>query len=121
MGKYEIIADIGKARLVERLACNVAHSPMTDDIQDLCQMVYLYLLEYDNDKLQDLWDNGQITFFIARILINQYNSENSRYFRTIVKFQRRSTALQGAIPVRCDEARDYGQPYFVEYINEGNE
>lgn len=65
---------------------NIAKSPLTPDLKDLSQMVYLALLEYDEAKIVDLWEHGQINFFIARIIINQYRSSNSPFYKLFRKF-----------------------------------
>ena len=85
--KTEIIEAIAKDRMVETMVTNIAHKPMSADLQDLSQMVYLILLEYDEKKLQDLWENNQMHFFIARIIINQYNSVNSPFHTMFRKFR----------------------------------
>ena len=90
MDKANIINQIAQERMVESMVQNIAHQALNDDLSDLCQMVYLILLEYDDDKLQDLWENNQIRFFLARIIVNQYRSSNSpfhilyRKFRTMI-------------------------------------
>ena len=86
--KTEIIEAIAKDRMVETMVTNIAHKPMSADLEDLSQMVYLILLEYDEKKLQDLWENNQMHFFIARIIINQYNSVNSPFYTMFRKFGR---------------------------------
>ena len=85
--KTEIIEAIAKDRMVETMVTNIAHKPMSADLEDLSQMVYLILLEYDEKKLQDLWENNQMHFFIARIIINQYNSVNSPFYTIFRKFR----------------------------------
>ena len=72
---------------------NIAHHSLTADLKDLCQMVYLVLLEYDEDKIRDLWENQQINFFLARIIINQYRSSNSPFHTIFRKYQERSYSL----------------------------
>ena len=72
---------------------NIAHQTLTADLKDLCQMVYLILLEYDESKLQDLWENEQINFFLARIIINQYRSSNSPFHTIFRKYQERSFTI----------------------------
>ena len=52
--KETIIETLAKDRRVEALVENIAHHSLTADLKDLCQMVYLILLEYDESKLQDL-------------------------------------------------------------------
>ena len=56
-------------------------------------MVYMILLEYDEAKLQDLWENDQMNFFLARIILNQYRSSNSPFHTLFRKFQERSVYM----------------------------
>jgi hypothetical protein len=56
-------------------------------------MVYLILLEYDEAKIQDLWNNGQINFFLARIIVNQYRSSNSPFHMIFRRYQERSVSM----------------------------
>ena len=72
---------------------NIAHHSLTADLKDLCQMVYIVLLEYDDDKILDLWENDQINFFLARIIINQYRSSNSPFHTIFRKMQERSVYM----------------------------
>ena len=87
MGKSEIVNEIAKGKMVEQMVQNIAHQSLSDDLKDLCQMVYLILLEYDEQKLQDLWSNNQMNFFLARIIINQFRSSNSPFHTIYRKFQ----------------------------------
>lgn len=85
MTSYEIIEQLAKAGTVEGMVANIAHTPLTDDLRDLCQMVYLILLEYDADKIVELHDKGQMGFFIARIILNQFRSKHSPWHDLIRK------------------------------------
>lgn len=89
MNKAEIIEQIAKARMVETMVQNIAHESLSTnaDLSDLCQMVYLILLEYDEDKLQDLWEHNQMRFFLARIIVNQYRSSYSPFHIQLRKFR----------------------------------
>lgn len=87
--KMTIIATLANERRVEALVENIAHHSLTANLKDLCQMVYLVLLEYDEDKLQDLWENKQINFFLARVIVNQYRSSNSPFHYIFRRFQER--------------------------------
>ena len=87
--KMTIIETLAKERRVEALVENIAHHSLTADLKDLCQMVYLVLLEYDETKLLDLWENDQINFFLARIIINQYRSSNSPFHTIFRQMQER--------------------------------
>lgn len=97
--KETIIETLAKDRRVEALVENIAHHSLTADLKDLCQMVYLILLEYDESKLQDLWENDQINFFIARIILNQYRSSNSPFHAIFRKYQERSLSIGDGIRI----------------------
>ena len=91
--KAEIIETLAKDKRVEAMVENIAHHELTADLKDLCQMVYMVLLEYEESKLQDLWENNEMDFFIARVIINQYRSYNSPYHYQIRKFKERSVFI----------------------------
>lgn len=95
MDRYEIVNEIANGKVVETMVSNIAHQSLTADLKDLVQMVYLILLEYDEKKLQDLWENQQMPFFLARIIINQFRSSNSPYHTIFRKFQERSADITG--------------------------
>lgn len=93
MTKTDIVEILGRERRVETLVENIAHEPLNADLKDLCQMVYVILLEYDEAKLQDLWNNNQINFFLVRVIINQYRSSNSPFHFTFRKARERSVFM----------------------------
>ena len=93
--KSEIVEAVAKARIVETMVENIAHQSLSADLKDLTQMVYLILLEYDESKLQGLWENDQMGFFIARIIINQYRSSNSPFHAIYRKFRQRAEDITG--------------------------
>ena len=95
MSKSEIIEEVAKVGMVEHMVQNIAHHTLDADLKDLAQMVYLILLEYDETKLQDLWINEQMGFFLARIIINQYRSSNSPFHTIYRKFRERSEDITG--------------------------
>lgn len=110
--KMTIIETLAKERRVEALVENIAHHSLTADLKDLCQMVYLVLLEYDETKLLDLWENEQINFFLARIIINQYRSSNSPFHTIFRKFQERSVSMGVAGDIN-EKAIEYINRNFV--------
>ena len=92
----EIVATIGREQRVERIVCRIAgRDTLTADLEDLAQMVYLILLEYPEDKIQDLWDCDAIYFLIVRLVIHNLRSKTSRYYYAIKVFQQRTTDLAG--------------------------
>lgn len=88
MSKREIVGELAKSRSVERMIENIAHRSLDANLKDLSQMVYIILLEYDEDKIQDLYEHNQMNYFLARIIINQYQSCNSPFYKEFRKFGR---------------------------------
>lgn len=95
MDKASIIEQIAKERMVESMVQNIAHQALNDDLSDLCQMVYVILLEYDETKFIDLWEHNQMRFFLARIVVNQYRSSYSPFHITIRKPKEKSVDITG--------------------------
>lgn len=94
MNKYEIADKLARERVVERLVCNIARTRLSSDLADLCQMVYLIILEYDEEKIVDLWENGEMNFFLARVILNQFHSVKSPYHALFRRWQTRLTSIQ---------------------------
>ena len=95
MRKEEIIGTIASKRMVEDMVQNIAHQSLNADLKDLVQMIYLILLEYDENKIVDLWEHDQMQFFLARIIINQYRSSNSPFHTIYRKFQEKACDITG--------------------------
>ena len=100
MGNREIVDELARHKVVETMVRNIARSPLTADLKDLSQMVYEIILEYDEGKIRDLWIHGEIRFFISRIIMNQYYSENSPFYSIFRKFQRHS----GDMALACSKS-----------------
>lgn len=88
-----IIADLARERAVEKMVARIAHRDLDADLADLSQMVYCILCEYDEERIVDLWEHGQMNFFLARIILNQYRSNRSTYYAEICRFRSRSVNI----------------------------
>lgn len=95
MTKREIIERLAADQTVEQMVENIVRRHITGDLKDLCQMIYLFLLEYDEAKLVDIWEKGAIGFFIVRIIKNQYCLPSSRFLRAYRFFGRRTVPIEG--------------------------
>lgn len=93
----DYIEELARGRVVETIAGNLTGvRELTPDLRDLCGNVYLILLTYDPDKVRDLGENGELRYFIVRILRNQMktHSEWYKYFR---RYQRMATPIEDVI------------------------
>lgn len=79
MTKTEVIDKIAREKVVEKIARHYK----TFAREDLCQYVYLYLLEkVDENKLIDLYQTGKLKQYLAGIVHRQALSNHSEYART---------------------------------------
>ena len=92
MTRKEIVEELAEQRVVEqmvRVICKVSASYL----KDLSQMIYVYLLEYDEEKLITLYEEGSLRFFLVRIIKNQWHSHTSPFHYTYRKFSQNSNEL----------------------------
>lgn len=92
MTRKEIVEELAEQRVVEqmvRVICKVSASYL----KDLSQMIYVYLLEYDEEKLITLYEEGSLRFFLVRIIKNQFHSNTSPFHYTYRKFSQNSNEL----------------------------
>jgi hypothetical protein len=84
MTTNEIIENLNKDQVIETIAHNLRVD--SEFFDDLVQEIYLIVLQYDNEKLNDIWSKGQIKFWLSRVMMNTWNSRTSRFFKTYKKY-----------------------------------
>lgn len=92
MTRRQIVEELAEQQVVEqlvRIICKVSATYL----QDLSQMIYVYLLEYDEQRLITLYEEGSLRFFLVRIIKNQWHSNTSPFHYTYRKFQHLSNEL----------------------------
>ena len=99
----EIIGRIARERRVEQIVQRIAGTAtLSADLEDLVQMVYLSLLEYEEEKIVDLWESDALNFLIVRLVLFNLRSKTSRYYYIIKLFAARTTDLT-PVEYRTDE------------------
>lgn len=85
--KRDIVAELAAERRLERFAAHITRQPASRPVvKDLAQTAYLYLLEFPEDKLRDLYECGQLDYFVARIMVNQWFGSRSSFRVAFRKF-----------------------------------
>ena len=92
MNKTQIISQIASENLVERII-NKIDSTIMANCPDLANDIYLSLMEKDNDTIINLFESGQLAFFIIRMVKNNIFSSNSPYYRIYKKHENNKVVL----------------------------
>lgn len=79
-----VITELYRNNIVKGLIKNMQVNQL--DIDDLEQEIYMILLEYNKDKIIDMYKNKQLKFFIVNIIQKQYYSKTSPYYKKYKKY-----------------------------------
>ena len=85
--KTQIIEYIANNHLVEEITKNIT-GYLDDDYKDLIQDIYVDLYTKKEDLLQNLYDKGNIKFFLTRIICNNIFSKTSRFYTQYKKINK---------------------------------
>ncbi len=79
-----IISELEEQGTVREICENMKVSK--NDIDDFVQEIYMILLEYNKDKIVELYRNKQLKYFIVGVVSRQYNSNTSPYYKKYKKY-----------------------------------
>ena len=107
MTKYEVVDIIAKEHLVDRIVNKLLSSSKNpfDCPEDLIQDVYLLLLQKDDNLIVDLYERGELAYYLLRIVRNQLLSVNSSYYYKYIKLGAKSDDLTQAANTIFEEDR----------------
>lgn len=83
--KYKIVEKLAEEKKIETIIKNVAKTD-DDTLQDLAQMLYLDLLEKNDETIISLYEEKKLQYFLTRMVINSINSKTSRYYYLYKKY-----------------------------------
>ena len=80
--RNNIITELEVMGIMDNLISNITKTTTEreDTVKDLKQMCYLTLLEKDEQEVIGMYKKGQLLYYIARILTNNYYSKTSPYY-----------------------------------------
>lgn len=93
MTSNQIINELAKNKVIEKLVANISPEGDSPDNKDLSQLIYLTLLEKPNSLIEDLHSKGELIFYVIRIITKNVYSTTSPYYRTIKKFKNKTTDI----------------------------
>lgn len=105
MTKYEVINIIARDHLVERIVNKLLSSSKNpfDCPEDLIQDVYLLLLQKDDNLIVDLYERGELAYYLLRIVRNQLLSKNSPYYQKYIRFKSQSDDISEAAHIPTED------------------
>lgn len=80
----EVIEKIINEQIVETIADNIGVTSNYKD--DFIQEMYLILLEYDKKALEDIYNKGDIKYFVSKICTNNWFSKTSPFYKNYKKY-----------------------------------
>lgn len=83
MDKEDIIEELAKNKVIETIASNIGGRD--EDLEDLCQDLYISLLSKPPDLIKTLYETDQLRFYITKMVINNIRSTNSPFYTTYKK------------------------------------
>ena len=93
MTSNQIINELAKNKVIEKLVANISPESDSLDNKDLSQMIYLSLLEKPSSLIEDLHSKGELIFYVIRIITKNVYSTTSPYYRAIKKFKNKTTDI----------------------------
>ena len=107
MTKYEIIDELSKSNTVEKIIFKLlpcSKNPF-DCPEDLIQEIYLLLLEKGDKLIVDLYERGELAYYLLRVVRNQLLSKNSPYYTKYIKFRSQSDELEKGAHIPIEDNR----------------
>ena len=105
MTKLEIIDELSKDNTVEKIIYKLlpcSKNPF-DYPEDLIQDIYVLLLEKDDKLIIDLYNKGELGFYLLKIARNQLLSVNSKYYYTYIKLGANSDELEKGAHITTED------------------
>ena len=98
MTKVEIVDELSRTNTVENIIYKLlpASKNRFDCPDDLVQDIYVLLLEKDDKLIIDLYNKGELGFYLLKIARNQLLSKNSPYYQKYIRFQSNSDDITQA-------------------------
>ena len=105
MTKYEVVDIIAREHLVERIVTKLLSSSKNpfDCPEDLIQDIYLLLLQKDDNLIVNLYNKGELGFYLLKIARNQLLSKNSPYYQKYIRFQSHNDDITQATNIPIED------------------
>ena len=80
----KVITEIYEKKMIRSILENMRVS--SNDIDDLEQEIYMILLNYNQEKIIQMWEKKQLNYFVVGVITRQYNSKTSPFYKKYKKY-----------------------------------
>ena len=80
----KIIEEIETSKMLDILFTNM-RIPQ-EEFDDLKQEIYIIILDYDREKIIEMYEKKQLKYWLVRVITNQYFSKYSTYYYKYRKY-----------------------------------
>lgn len=80
----KILIELEEENVLREMCTNMNVNP--NDMDDFVQELYVILLEYNQDKIVELYNKKQLKYFIVGIIQRQYHSKTSPFYKKYKKY-----------------------------------
>ena len=107
MTKIEIVDELSRTNTVEKIIYKLLPTSKNqfDCPDDLIQDIYVLLLEKYDDLIIDLYNKGELGFYLLKIARNQLLSANSPYYTKYIKFLTHCDELEKGAHIPTEDNR----------------
>ena len=105
MTKCDVVEKLYKDGTVDRIIYKLLSSSRNpfDCPEDLIQDLYVLLLEKDDNLIVNLYNKGELGFYLLKIARNQLLSKNSPYYQKYIRFQSHNDDITQATNIPIED------------------
>ena len=105
MTKCDVVEKLYKDGTVDRIIYKLLSSSKNpfDCPEDLIQDLYVLLLEKDDNLIVNLYNKGELGFYLLKIARNQLLSKNSPYYQKYIRFQSHNDDITQATNIPIED------------------
>ena len=86
--KNKIITKLYNEGLVQTLVSRYADDLLPQDLEDITQDIFVYICEFSEEKIERLFDDNILNFYVVKIIKNQMKSKTSAIYKNYRKFNK---------------------------------